>query len=92
MSRYLEPLCDPPDRVILAERAVGRFRVQVYVSEPGVMTPAEPVYRVLAQENGDPDKPWRKVRCFTRAECRAFPKTAAAVGSEMVHDTYEAGA
>ena len=83
---HLEPVYDPPNRTILAEQVTGQFKVQVFMGDPDHRGKQEPVYRVLKlhQPQGYTTPHWFKVRCWTRADERAFPKRAAAIGAAMV--------
>jgi hypothetical protein len=72
MSIRLEPIGTEP---ILQEQQVGRYKVQVIRSMWGGLA-----YRILLDG--------QKVRCWSDADERTFPKRAAKVGTMLV-EQYE---
>jgi hypothetical protein len=66
-----------PPKNVIASYPVGRYVVHVYnYCEEFCSEKSEPVYSVTLDG--------RRIRCFTRSEERAFPKTPAMVGNAMV--------
>lgn len=68
---------------VLREERIGRYRVQAFrYPYPGLDGSHPVVYRLLLEEW---EGAWRKVRCWTRAEEKAFPCRPALAGMRIVN-------